>query len=220
MNGPDSHGAARAAESTLPESRSTTAPNLDRKTRWEHRFPWEGRRLLEQLQSLTRAGPPRQVLAYVSESPELREVLRQTILATCGASCSARVRSAYKTAYFWVTEEVRPLWRRAHADRLTLTYPRLADENPGRFLQEAYPLAAVLEREGVRADFQPGDTGEPAYHAVLWRGDKELWRGSCFVPLTHRESPDGRTVLAPTGWLRVQGEGGLWHDAPLPSTLR
>ncbi|WP_229780625.1 M14 family zinc carboxypeptidase [Deinococcus malanensis] len=130
---------------------------------------------------------------------------------------TVRVRSAYKTAYFWVTEEVQPLWRRAQADRITLTYPVLPGANPGRFLQEAYPLAAVFEREGLLAEFVAGTDSLPLYQATLWRGSQQLWQGSCFTPLAERQSPDGRTVLAPTGWLTVRAGSVTAHDQPVPT---
>ncbi|WP_019588521.1 M14 family zinc carboxypeptidase [Deinococcus apachensis] len=200
---------------TIPDL-NPQATQHDTQTTWQQTFPWEGRRLLDQVTALRQEGAPSQVLAYVSESPEMRAWLRETLRTTCGEACAVRVRSAYKPAYFWVTEELQPLWRRAHADRLTLTYPRLPGENPGRFLQEAYPLAAILEREGVQAEFIPGHA-QPTYQATLWRGDTALWQGSCFIPLASRESPDGRTVVAPTGWLTVQADTGPLHDAPLPT---
>ncbi|AFZ69368.1 M14 family zinc carboxypeptidase [Deinococcus peraridilitoris] len=185
------------------------------RTEWEQHFPWEGQRLLEQLQTLPTPDQPVRVLAYVSESPEIRSFLKAAITSTLqarGVPCSAQVRSAYKSAYFWVTEELRPIWRRAQADRLTLTYPQLSNESPGRFLQELYPLAAVLEREGLHGEYQPAHTPHRTYQAILWQGDREVWRGECFVPLQSRVSPDGRNVLGPTGWLSVQSGTRQLYD--------
>ena len=184
--------------------------------RWEQHFPWEGQRLIDELDGLELPDGPHHVLAYVSESPEIRAQLRETLIRS-GVQRSARVRSAYKTAYFWVTEEVQPLWRRAQADRITLTYPVLPGENPGRFLQEAYPLAAVLARAGLTADFVPATDSLPRYVATLWRDGRELWQGSCFTPLAERDTPDGRTVLAPTGWLSVSAGPAELHHCRIPT---
>ncbi|MGI8747770.1 MAG: M14 family zinc carboxypeptidase, partial [Deinococcus sp.] len=97
-----------------------------------------------------------------------------------------------------------------------------------RFLQELYPLAALLEREGVRGEFLPGPQDRAAqdqavqhrgaqYGAALWRGEQEVWRGRCLIPLHPRTSPDGREVRGPTGWLRVRANGALLHDARIPT---
>ncbi|ACO48016.2 M14 family zinc carboxypeptidase [Deinococcus deserti] len=194
---------------TPPQQDQHYEPSATRGQRrvWEQHFPWEGQRLMELLSALRLAHQPHHVLAYVSESPQTRAALRTSIVRAAGPGCAARVRSAYKTAYFWITEEVQPLWRRAQADRVTLTYPVLSEAPQGRFLQEAYPLAAVFEREGVEAEFVPGPVGRPYYQATLWRGERELWHGTCFTPLFQRQAPDGRMVLGPTGWLTVQAEG-------------
>lgn len=184
---------------------------------WEQHFPWEGHRLLAQLASLDLAGSSHHVLAYVSESPESRTALRNLVLQQGGPGRTARIRSAYKTAYFWITEEVQPLWRRAQADRITLTYPVLSEAPPGRFLQEAYPLAAVFERARLKAEFLPGPTGQPFYQATLWRGEQELWSGRCFTPLAQRQAPDGRVVLGPTGWLTVRAGQTDVSDERLPT---
>ncbi|MFD1733464.1 hypothetical protein ACFSC4_23425 [Deinococcus malanensis] len=48
-------------------------------------------------------------------------------------------------------------------------------------------------------------------------GSQQLWQGSCFTPLAERQSPDGRTVLAPTGWLTVRAGSVTAHDQPVPT---
>ena len=179
----------------------TTRPGPPRLI-WEARFEWEGQLLLDRISALPGGDGPLSVQAYVSESPELRAMLRGLVteaLRGRGQVGSVQIRSAYKTGYFYFTEEVRPLWRRLQADRLSVTYPVVPGEAAGRFLQELYPLAAVLEREGVAAEFRPGGP-QPEYQAVLSRGSADLWHGNCPMPLHPRTSPDGRTVLTPD-WL-------------------
>ncbi len=170
---------------------------------WEARFPWEGARLLAHLDDLPASPGPLHVQAFVSESPEVRAALRGDIARRLPDGAVIRVRSAYKTGYFWLTEEVRPLWRRHHADHLTVTYPVQPDVHAGRFLQELYPLAALLREDGLDVTFQPGGS-DPQYRAALSRNGREVWSGRCFVPLHGRTSPDGRPVPCPTGWLTVR----------------
>ena len=189
------------------------------RTVWEAQFPWEGARLLELIRSLAPDHGPISVQAYVSESPEVRAMLRATVtehLQSLGHEYTVRVRSAYKAGYFWLTEEVQPLWRRAQAERLTVTYPSGPQDSPGRFLQELYPLAALMEREGLAVDFLPG-SADPSYTAALYRGNAQVWQGECFIPLHPRLSADGREVVAPTGWLTVRAGSQTLHDQRLAS---
>jgi hypothetical protein len=192
-------------ERTQTVRTDTTRPGPPR-TVWEAQFPWEGTRLLHQFRSQLSALPsgPVTVHAYVSESPEVRAMLRADVtdaLRPLDREATVRVRSAYKTGYFWLTEEVQPLWRRAQADRLTVTCPSGPPDSPGRFLQELYPLSALMEREGLEVEFLSG-AGQ-TYSAALFRGAAQVWEGECFIPLHSRQSTDGREVVGPTGWLTV-----------------
>ncbi|WP_407571950.1 zinc carboxypeptidase [Deinococcus altitudinis] len=208
------------AEITQTHRTDTSRPGPAR-TVWEAQFPWEGERLLDRLRSEARALPPGSspvtVHAYVSESPEVRAMLKaqvSDVLRALDRDGVVSVRSAYKTGYFWLTEEVQPLWRRAQADRLSVTYPAGPEDSPGRFLQELYPLAALLEREGLAVEFLSGGAGS-SYSAELFRGAVQVWAGSCFVPLRPRQSTDGRAVVGPTGWLTLRAGTGGAHDQPL-----
>jgi hypothetical protein len=188
-------------------------------TVWEAEFPWEGDRLLTRLQHLPPASGPLTVRAYSSESLEVRAALKAAamrLLSAEGRDCTVLVRSAYKTGYCWVAEELRPLWRRAQADTLRIVYPTGPEGSPDRFLQELYPLAALLERGGLHGEFEAGESTDH-YHAALLRGGAEVWRGECFVPLHARLTLDGRPVVAPTGWLKVQANGNLIVDERCPT---
>ena len=200
----------------VPSRQDSTRPGPAR-TVWEARFPWEGSRLLAQIDALPVAESPLTIHAYVSESQEVRNLLKGSIaqrLRDRNQMAVVRVRSAYKTGLFWFLEEVQPLWRRHQADRLTVTYPVIPPAGEERFLQELYPLAAVLEREGLSFEFVPAGA-ELQYQAVIWRGGEKLWRGTCAVPLHPRTAPDGRAVLAPTGGLTVWAGTAALHEGRL-----
>lgn len=204
------------AELTQTVFTDTTRPGPAR-TVWEAQFPWEGTRLLDQLRAVSPGDGSLTVHAYVSESPEVRATLRAAVteqLQSLGHDCTVRLRSAYKAGYFWLTEEVQPLWRRAQATRLTVTSPSGPQDSPGRFLQELYPLAALMEREGLDVEFLRGETGS-TYSAALFRGAGRIWQGECFIPLHPRQSADGREVVAPTGWLTVRAGSQTLHDQRL-----
>ncbi|MGY2893858.1 M14 family zinc carboxypeptidase [Deinococcus sp. UYEF24] len=194
------------AETTQTLRTDTSRPGPAR-TVWAAQFLWEGERLLEQLRrSLPSGSGPVTVQAYVSESPEVRAMLKTQVadvLRVQDRDGVVSVRSAYKTGYFWLTEEVQPLWRRAQADRLSVTYPAGPEDSPGRFLQELYPLSALMEREGLALEFTSGGAGS-TYSALLFREGEKVWEGECFIPLHPRQSTDGRAVVGPTGWLTLR----------------
>ena len=165
----------------VPSRHDSTRPGPAR-TVWEARFPWEGSRLLAQIDALPVAESPLTIHAYVSESQEVRNLLKGSIaqrLRDRNQMAVVRVRSAYKTGFFWILEEVQPLWRRHQANRLTVTYPVIPPAGEERFLQELYPLAAVLEREGLSFEFVPAGAEASVPGGDLARRGRAVARNLC-----------------------------------------
>ncbi|AFZ68014.1 putative deacylase [Deinococcus peraridilitoris DSM 19664] len=180
-------------------------------TTWTSTFPWEGDELLAQLRRAEfGAETPLTVTAFVSESRSVRRELELAVRGLLDARglppAEVRVRSAYKPAFHWIAEEVLPRALELNADSLQLSYPVLAPEPPGRFLQETYPLSGLLEQHGLR--FEARADSRPAQHCrvVLLAQGQEVWQGSCALPLAPRTAPGGATVLAPTGRLQVSAQ--------------
>ena len=133
-----------------------------------------------------------------------REAERQ--LAAAGVQ--AHLRSAYKPLVFHVLEEVDTSTLAA----LTITYPVHPQASPQRFLQEAYPLAALLP--GCRLDFVAGGA-DLHYQLAFTHQDGSRGEARVRAPNRVHDDPQGVTHLSPTGWLRVEkpGEGERFDAA-------
>ncbi|MDB5850039.1 MAG: peptidase [Rhodoferax sp.] len=125
-----------------------------------------------------------------------REAERQ--LAAAGVQ--AQLRSAYKPLVFHFLEEVDTSTLAA----VTITYPVHAQASPQRFLQEAYPLAALLPQ--CRLDFVAGGA-DRHYHLAFTHRDGSTSDARVRAPNRVHDDPQGVTHLSPTGWLRVDKPG-------------
>ncbi|MFT4012004.1 MAG: peptidase M14 [Paracoccus sp. (in: a-proteobacteria)] len=110
----------------------------------------------------------------------------------------ARCRSALKPLVCAMAEEV-PL---RDLRRLHVTWPRPEGAAPGRFLLEAWPLAAMLP--GVELRFRagrPAAAGMPAYRLVLDFRDGTRRRMRVAAPNRMVVDAHGRARLSSCGWL-------------------
>ncbi|HWI83455.1 peptidase M14 [Ramlibacter sp.] len=111
------------------------------------------------------------------------------------AGVQARLRSAYKPLLHFFLEEVD----RDQLAAVTVRYPVHPLALPGRFMLEAYPLAAMLP--ALR--FEPG--GEDLHYEVsLAFKDGRTRTERVFAPNREHEGAGGAGLLSPTGWLRVR----------------
>lgn len=147
---------------------------------WLHQFTqpeWRGARLE----------------GWLFEGPAARRAAERRLAE---AGVSAQLRSAYKPLVFHFLEEVEASTLAA----ATITFPVHARARPKRFLQEAYPLAALLPH--CRFDFVAG--GEDLhYHLAFMHKDGGRSQASVFAPNRLHTDLQGLTHLSPTGWLRV-----------------
>ncbi|HEY8380967.1 MAG TPA: M14 family zinc carboxypeptidase [Microvirga sp.] len=109
---------------------------------------------------------------------------------------NARLRSAYKPLVHAFLEEIECEGLR----QATVVYPVHPEADPRRFLLEAYPLSALLD--GVSVVFEPGGP-DTAYRVTAECIDNGALDVTVFAPNRLHADPVGRTVLSPTGWLRV-----------------
>ncbi len=129
------------------------------------------------------------------------------------AGVQARFRSAYKPLLHFFLEEVD----RGALAAVTVRHPVHPLALPGRFVMEAYPLAALLE--GCDLSFEPG--GEHLeYQVKLGFKDGTTREAKVFAPNHEHVGCSGATLLSPTGWLRVTraGAGAPEIDARHPSS--
>ncbi|PSC06880.1 peptidase M14 [Alsobacter soli] len=144
------------------------------------------------------------VEAWVFEDGEARAAA-EAALARHGVR--ARFRSAYKPLVHHVLEEGVP-----EDASLRLRYPVRPEANPGRFLMEAYPLAA-LSRFGAFAAEPAGP--EPACELLVDTRQGSTTH-SVFLPNRLRRDALGRDALCPSAWLRVRGSADAVEDCDEP----
>ena len=113
------------------------------------------------------------------------------------AGVHARLRSAYKPLVHFFLEEVD----RAQLAAVTVRYPVHPRALPGRFLLEAYPLAALLP--DAQLDFVAGGAGLH-YEVALTFKDGSTRAERVFAPNREHEGTTGSMLLSPTSWLRVR----------------
>jgi hypothetical protein len=210
----------------------------------ERDFPWE----VDEAWAALRAevipalapGAEGRIELRLSEPPEVRaelaRALRDTVAAR-GARVEVVVLSAWKQGFSWIEEEVIPALQELAPTRIEIDYRHLdeSDEvrwqvmgSPTRFLQELYPVEAVLARElGVAED------------SVVFRGDRALdatYRvraldaGGAVVLERSFDAryrvlpyfgvhPDYERVRVSTGWLRAEVAGAVVADQRLATDL-
>ncbi len=214
----------------------------------EGSFTWEvddAKALLkDRLKTLVNAagkGGAVEVSLGVSESPAVRDKVRGELKAWLEASgfpaARVEVLSAYKPGYFWLVEKVLPSLRgkgverlsvRFAAEREDLSRPKRTYAEPGRWLQELYPVDEILARElGIpleRISFEIAEPGGAVYgiEAVDGRGSVVL--AASFTPRTREIPlssviPEWGTAKATTGWVRVVAGGTVVCDQPLETDL-
>lgn len=188
---------------------------------WNASFPWEGAVWLGALeQALPNRPGALEVIGYLSEPPEVRRMLAAQATARLrsrGHRARLAIRSSYKPAFFWALEELLPALRRVAADEVLLRVPVVPFASRGRFLQEAYPLSAILEREKIAFRTELIEREQPVYDAIGFRGGRELWRGTCLAPQAKRAIIADEMSLCPTGWLELRSGGATLSQTRLPT---
>jgi hypothetical protein len=109
---------------------------------------------------------------------------------------NARVRSAYKPLVHAFLEEIPTVGLK----RAVIRYPVHDEADERRFLSEAYPLAALLERAEII--FVPGEA-DLTYHVTVEYNDGRTAEHQVFAPNRLRTNHLGQTDLTPTGWIRA-----------------
>ena len=214
----------------------------------EKAFTWEvddARALLEgRLAALVDAagkGGGVKVSLGVSESPavrgKVREDLRRSLDRTGFPAADVEVLSAYKPGYFWLVERVLPALKGRGAARLTVRFaeeredlarPKRTYSEPGRWLQELYPVDEVLARElGLpleNIEFEAAAPGGATYEVEAADGQGSVLFKDSFTPRTREIAlstilPEWGQAKVTTGWLRVVAGGTVVCDQALETDL-
>jgi hypothetical protein len=167
----------------------------------------------------------------LSESPEIRARITQDIrreLQSKGITKDAfdvEVLSAYKQGYSWLYDEILPKLKGQHVGRIEITYHTLKDsrevkwqvvESDTRWLQELYPIDAILARELGIPDsaitFTPTQKLDPIYTVrALASNGNEILHASFTPKYVERPMfdlfPEYEHVRVTTGWANVTDNG-------------
>lgn len=167
----------------------------------------------------------------VSEPPEIRRALEAEIVSDLVAQgghpndFDVVVLSAYKQGFSWLNDVVLPRLRSVAIGSIEIAYHTLKESeevrwqrvaSPTRWLQELYPIDAVLARElGIPESaitFTPRVNDDPTY-TVTVRGDGgEILLEDSFTPKYVVRPffdlfPEYEQVRVTTGWVTVEVDG-------------
>lgn len=166
------------------------------------------------------------VRARISESPEVRrriaEELREELVASgAGTESSVQVLSAFKQAYSWLDEAIKPRVDQLDADSMVLRFrrndppenwPQQAMNTPARWLHEAFPFDEIFARDTKltvpQIRLEMTDKG-PTYEAVLFGKDGERIHVEMFEPHFvlrpyFDRFEDYEHVRVTTGWIHAE----------------
>jgi hypothetical protein len=203
---------------------------------WE--IPWEVddvRRVLEEeVYPTVQRAEPAFVEVRVSEPPGIREQLRAEIekeLTERGASeATVHVLSAYKQGYSWIHDVLLPQLRGREVASIDLTYHTLEESEEvrwqtiaaeTRWLQEVYPIDAILARELGISDsvvtFYPTREKDPIYTFEARNPSGELILRDTFNPRYVIRPffdlfPEYEQVRVTTGWITASSGGETLVD--------
>ncbi len=137
------------------------------------------------------------VEGWLFEGAAVRRAAEQRLAR---AGVQAKLRCAYKPLLHYFLEEIDCSTLAA----VTIRYPVHPQAAQGRFLLEAYPLAALLS--DCALEFVAGSDALH-YQLALTRRDGSTLQATVFAPNRSHLDPIGATLLSPTGWLRATRAG-------------
>jgi hypothetical protein len=203
--------------------------------RQELDLPWEVDTFREAFarEVLPRVGPGGQgrIEVRVSEPPEIRRALEAQILSDLeaqGGSASAfdvTVLSAYKQGFSWLNDSVLPRLRGLAIGEIEIAYHTLKESeevrwqrvaSPTRWLQELYPIDAVLARDLAIPDsaitFVPRVEDDPIYTVTVRSSDGRILFEDSFTPKYVVRPffdlfPEYEQVRVTTGWVSAEIDG-------------
>jgi hypothetical protein len=196
-------------------------------------IPWEGRRLLDKVRSVTgkiARGQPVDLRAEVSEGPA--ELLKlkaqlQKILVSAGSEpnqTNVEVLCAYKPGYSWLMDEIAPQLEDKPVSHIVIEFQPDIDPthtsllySRARWLQELYPVDEMLGR-ALRIPFENIQFKEmvsaegPTYRVEAYSADGQELLSREFTVHTAVEAYSGKFpeydhVQVDTGWVHLVSGG-------------
>ena len=170
------------------------------------------------------------IFARLSEPPEVRSQITNTIQTQLGENVDVNILSAYKQGYSWLHEVVGPKLKVLGAAELVIQFARYAPpeewsqqamHTPLRWLHEAFPIDEILAKEldwnMEQVRFEAVSENAPPYTAIAKTNDgQELFRESfepklLLQPYINRFR-DYEMVNVSTGWITVEANGETLVD--------
>jgi hypothetical protein len=177
----------------------------------------------------------------VSESPAVRDKVRAEVSSFLKASgfpaARVEVLSAYKPGYHWLVEKVLPALKGKDVRRLTVRFVEEREDftlakrtyaEPGRWLQELYPVDEIAARElGIplgSVTFEMAAPGPDTYTVEAADAAGQAVFAARFTPRTREIPlsgvlPEWGAAKVTTGWLRIAAGGTVVLDQPLQTDL-
>lgn len=205
---------------------TNTARDGDR-TRWQQTFPWEGRKFLEELRSVSwQTGDDVVIEGFLSEAKSIRDALTRRIETLCneqGVVAQIRLRSAYKPGLCWLLEDIGPRLTALGAVELRIlcTEQKQGNGASDRWLRELYPVAEILEqRYGAQVSLDL-TTSEETYQATAFDKDGNVVLDAYLTPPVLEAPlngvPELGFVSSTTGQVTVYQGSALLLQKDLPT---
>ncbi len=155
------------------------------------------------------------VIAYVSESPARRKALAEQIKILTGGE--AIVRSAYKSGFFWIVEEVLPALQKLKPDQIKIYFKKAS---PGgkrikqteiRWLAELYPVDEILSAR-LNLPFQSikfiMEENQNLYRVEAFKKGNKVFDSTFNPPVVNEEG-----IERVAGWVKgFQGEKEVFSE--------
>ncbi|MGD9345162.1 MAG: M14 family zinc carboxypeptidase [Candidatus Aminicenantes bacterium] len=211
----------------------------------EKEFLWEGEEALQMIEkhisSLSGASDGIKIHLRVSESPEVRRLLKQKIEEMCErleiSPYEVEVLSAYKQGFYWLSERVIPELKNKDTERITIRFGAEKDDfgklkrfyaEPYRWLQELYPVDDIIALElGIPIEnitFEKKEGSDPIYEVLAYgkKGNphfRDSFSPKIIESLYLDVLPEWGTVKRTTGWLEIDRGTKIVIDTALKSDL-
>ncbi len=203
-------------------------------------IPWEGTRLIKAVKVALpklKTGEPVNLVARVSEGPEVRLKLKRDLEAMLPKSSRVVVLSAYKPGLSWLMDEIAPQLKNQQVASLKIEFKKNVDPtgmrvmfSPARWVHELYPVDELLARElAIPLDKIQLDQFEPSPKSPTYRvhayntAGKEILAREFTVSTIDRPyngvMPEYEKVQVDTGWVRMESGSTAVLDQRIPTDI-
>ncbi|MFC1554825.1 M14 family metallopeptidase [candidate division KSB1 bacterium] len=228
---PDAKITARTFKTGFGEGKEIFKENFD--------IPWEvddfWKIFNNKIGPVLNSGSSGKITVRLSESPEIRNNIRDKIINELKSkgienSVEVSILCAYKQGYSWLYDEVLPQIRNKDIGKVDIKYHNLKNSKEvkwqsvysnTRWLQELYPVDAVLARELNIPDslvtFSSTLNKDPIYKVTVYdRSGREVFSDTFDPKYVIRPFfdlfPEYESIRVTTGWVNAEINGNVIAD--------